>query len=265
MTETMASSIAMVEIAEYALKTGKVKQVLLLEHVPRYDTDAKDKDKKELAILANKEFHKARNVSEYSHSIFVGRHTGLECEGSTRVSRFTSDHSNRLHGLHIRMGKYDGIHMYSQVGAEALTKSILNIFRKAGLVKNKKSSPSSQVVQHRQSSSSSQGHNQPWAPSQPSVGPSQEEVHQWNTNQPVSRFSQEAGHRWVTNQQVSSSNQVAGQNWYSSQSTSPSSQGEEQLWSTQPSRNGWNRNSAISSLEPPSWQIPTNNMFQGFY
>ena len=29
--ETMASSIAMVEIAEHALKTGKVKQVILLE------------------------------------------------------------------------------------------------------------------------------------------------------------------------------------------------------------------------------------------
>ena len=228
--ETMASSIAMVEIAENALKTGKVKQVILLEHVPRYDTDAKDKDKNDLANLANKELHKARNESEFSQNIFVGRHTGLECEGSIRASRFTSDHSNKLHSLNIRMGKYDGIHMYSKAGAEALTKSILNIFRKAGLVKNKRSSPSIQEQPHPRASS-----------------------------QTTPESSQGAGQSWTTNQPASSSNHEEGQYWSFSQPTWSSIQGEEQYWSIQPSRHGWNLNNEHSSVEAPVWQIPTNN------
>ena len=84
MTETIASSMAMLEAAEYALKTNKVKQVIILEHLPRYDVDNKDKDKAELARMANAQLHKARNASEYEENILVGRHTGLECEGVTR-------------------------------------------------------------------------------------------------------------------------------------------------------------------------------------
>ena len=155
MTETIASSMAMVETAEYALKTGKVKQVILLEHLPRYDVEEKDNDKAELAKLANKELHKARDDSEYAENILVGVHSGLECQGRTRISRFTSDHTNGLHGRNIRMGKYDGVHMYSQGGAEALTKSILNIFQTAGMVKPSKQTPS-------QSSSRAE---QEWIPS----------------------------------------------------------------------------------------------------
>ena len=141
-SETIASSIAMVEAGEYALKTGKVKQVILLEHLPRYDVDEKDQDKAELAKLANKELHKARDNSEYAEQILVGQHSGLECEGRTRTTRFTSDHTNGLHGRNIRLGKYDGIHMYSQAGAEALTASLLLILKKAGMVKPGKQVPS---------------------------------------------------------------------------------------------------------------------------
>jgi hypothetical protein len=145
-TETIASSLAMVEAGEYAIKTGKAKQAILLQHIPRYDVEQKDKDKAELAKMANKEMLKARDASEFAEHMFVGKHTGLECEGATRTSRFTSDHTNGLHGKNIRMGKYDGLHMYSQAGAEALTESILNIFHKTGLVKRRRpaSSPSIQ-------------------------------------------------------------------------------------------------------------------------
>ena len=251
-TETMASSIAMVEIAEHALKTGKVKQVILLEHVVRYDTEAKDKHKNDLANLANRELHKARNASELAQNIFVGRHTGLQCEGSIRASRFTSDHSNRLHGLKIRLGKYDGIHMYSQEGAEALTKSILNIFQKAGLVKNKRSSPSSQ----RQ-------HNL-WASNQTSPESIQGAEHLWTTSQPASSPNQGAGQPWITNQLTSPSIQGTGQYWSSSHPTSSSIQEAEQPWSVQSSRNAWNWNN-VNSVEAPVWHIPTTNMFQGFY
>ena len=142
-TETMASSMAMVEAAEYALKTGKVKQVILTQHLPRYDVDNNDKDKAELAKIANKELQRARDNSEFAEHILVGHHTGLDCQGRTRISRFTSDQTNGLHGRNIRMGKYDGVHMYSQAGAEALTSSLLSILQKAGMVKQKKSSSSS--------------------------------------------------------------------------------------------------------------------------
>ena len=151
----MASSITMVESAEYALKTGKVKQVILLEHIPRYDTEQKDKDKPKLAKIANMGLHKARDDSELAKHIFVGRHTGLECQGPTRVSRFTSDQTHGLHGKNIRLGKYDGLHMYSQARAKALTPSILSIFHKAGLVKKKRKTSSSSSQQADQASHSS--------------------------------------------------------------------------------------------------------------
>ena len=158
--ETIASSIAMVESAEYALKTGKVNQVILTEHIPRYDTEEKDKHKPELARLANKELHKARDSSEYAKNILVGQHTGLDYDGRMRINRFTSDHTNGLHGRHIRMGKYDGIHMYSQSGAEALTSSILSIFQRAGMMKQKR----------KTSPPSNQGAGQDWVTSQPTRG-----------------------------------------------------------------------------------------------
>ena len=143
-------------------------------------------------------------------------------------------------------GKYDGIHMYSQAGAEALTKSILNIFQKAGLVKNKKSSPSSQVQTY--SSESIQG-----------------AAHQRITSQPASQTYQQAEQPWITNQPLSSPYHVSEQYWPSNQPTSSSNQGEELPWSVQPAWNGWNRNNEIPSVEAPVWQIPTNNMFQGFW
>ena len=71
----------MVETAEYALKSGKVKQVILLQHLLRFDVDNKDKDKPELAKLANKELNKARDSSDFAENILVGKHSGLECEG----------------------------------------------------------------------------------------------------------------------------------------------------------------------------------------
>ena len=183
---------AMVEAGEYALKTGKVKQVILLEHLPRYDVEEKDKDKAELAKLANKELHKARDNSEFAEQILVGKHSGLECEGRTRTTRFTSDHTNGLHGRNIRLGKYDGIHMYSQAGAEALTASLLLILQKAGMVKPGKQVPSP----------SSSREEQEWIPS-----------HQTRRKKNTSHCQQ-----------------------------TPRVQVQE-----------------------PLWEIPTQNMFQGFY
>ena len=47
--------------------------------------------------MANKEMLKARDASELAEHMFVGKHTGLDCEGATRTNRFTSDHTNGLH------------------------------------------------------------------------------------------------------------------------------------------------------------------------
>ena len=48
--------------------------------------------------------------------------------------RFTNDGSNG-HSKHVRTGAYDGLHMYSQAGAEAFTASLINILKEAGLVR----------------------------------------------------------------------------------------------------------------------------------
>ena len=64
------------EVAEYTFKSGKAKQVILLEHLPRYDTDSMIRP--ELARLAN-ELIKARDNSEFANHILVDQHSGLEC------------------------------------------------------------------------------------------------------------------------------------------------------------------------------------------
>ena len=82
-----------------------------------------------------------------------------------RFARFTSDHTNGLHGRNIRMGKFDGVHMYSQAGAEALTKSILSIFQAAGMVKKKRVGPSSSIQGADQEWTTIQGRNR-WSNSE---------------------------------------------------------------------------------------------------
>ena len=128
----VASAHATIESAEFLIKSGKAQQVVVLEHNPRYDC----KVKAELARLASKSLHSARLESEHSEHILVGIHTGLEVEGEQRELRFRQDGSNRKTS-HVRMGAYDGIHMYTQVGALAFTTSLVNILKAAGLEKGR--------------------------------------------------------------------------------------------------------------------------------
>ena len=134
--ETVSSSLAMVEAAEYAIKSGRVKKVVLLQHAPRYDTPRNDPHgvRPQLSQLANTHLQKARDASDLAEHILVGEHSGLECEGSTRTSRFTSDQTH-IRNWGVKLGKYDGVHMYSQEGAEALTKSLLAILHTAGMLR----------------------------------------------------------------------------------------------------------------------------------
>ena len=129
---TVASSHSIVESAEFLIKSGKAKQVILMEHTPRYDDNAKA----DLTTLANKTLHTARNASEFAENILVGSHTGLDVTGEERRRRFTNDGSNS-HSKHVRSGANDQLHMYSQSGALAITKSLTNILAQAGLVKER--------------------------------------------------------------------------------------------------------------------------------
>lgn len=127
---SIASSHAQIENAEYILKAGLAQQVLVLEHLPRHD----DKAKAGQASLANKTLHSARDQSQLAESIFVGAHTGLDVEVDKRGELFTNDGTNQ-HSRHVRLGSYDGLHMYSQKGAQAFTSSLINIMKQAGLVR----------------------------------------------------------------------------------------------------------------------------------
>ena len=134
--EVVASACNMMEAAEYALKSGQAEQVVLLQHPPRYDTAEEDPEevRPRLARMANEKLKQARDASQWAEQILVGEHTDLECEGRTRINRFTSDHTFSRN-KNVRMGKFDGVHLYSQEGANALTTSIQAILGLAGLAK----------------------------------------------------------------------------------------------------------------------------------
>ena len=129
---TVASAHATIENAEYLLKSGLAQQVIVLEHTPRYD----DETKAELASLANQTLHRAREQSDFSEHIMVGVHSGLEAEGEERVRRFANDGTNRK-SKHVKLGAFDGLHMYSQAGAVAFTTSLTHILDQAGLVRRR--------------------------------------------------------------------------------------------------------------------------------
>ena len=134
--ETIASSYAMVEAAEYAVKSGGATKVIVLHHVPRYDNPRTDPHgaRPQLARLANLHLLRARDASLYAEHILVGEHSGMECDGVTRTDRFTNDQTH-IKNWAVRPGKYDGVHLYSQEGAEALTSSLLAILHRAGMVR----------------------------------------------------------------------------------------------------------------------------------
>ena len=149
---TVASSHAQIDNAEYLIKAGLAQQVLVLEHTPRHDSE----DKSELTLLANKTLHSARDASNLAECIMVGNHTGLQVDDAKKQERFTNDGTNR-HSKHVRLGAYDGLHMYSQDGAHAFTSSLINIMRQAGLVRKE------EQKQQQQSSATSRGWEVPRA------------------------------------------------------------------------------------------------------
>jgi hypothetical protein len=134
--ETMASVHNMVEAAHYALETGQVEQVVMMQHAPRWDTQRDDpySAKPQLAELANNTLRRMVDESRYSDRIMVGVHTGLQVEGRARADMMTCNGDN-WRSRNVKNGKYDGIHYYSRQGQEALTASMLEVLRQAGLVR----------------------------------------------------------------------------------------------------------------------------------
>ena len=134
--ETMTSVQNMVEAANYALETGQVEQVVLMQHAPRWDTQMNDpySAKPQLAELANTTLRRMVDESRHSHRIMVGVHTGLQVDGKAKTDLMTNNGDN-WRSRNVKQGKFDGVHYYSRQGQEALTASMLEVLRQAGLVR----------------------------------------------------------------------------------------------------------------------------------
>ena len=140
--ETMASVHNMVEAAHYALESGQVQQAVLMQHYPRWDTQRDDPygTKPQLAELANATLERMVAESKYAGRIMVGRHTGLQVESQARADLMTCRGDN-WRSRNVKSGKYDGVHFYSRQGQEALTASMLEVLRQAGLVRQDRAPP----------------------------------------------------------------------------------------------------------------------------
>ena len=125
--EVSTSSYNMVKIAEKALGDfPNISEVLLVERAPRHD------EKAELSELANQEIHRHLENSIYQDQIKVGQHSLDFAKGDERDSVYGTRLTPRYDGFHLRGGE----------GTNAMTKSLLNIFEKAGLNKKKQQAES---------------------------------------------------------------------------------------------------------------------------
>ena len=143
-TETIASAHHMVDAADYALASGQVNQVILMEHTPRYDTPNNDpyEAKPHLARLANETLKRAVSNARHRDRMMVGCHCGLQTGGQARAELMTNC-GNNWRSRNVKVGKYDGIHYYSREGQVAMTGSLLAVLKQAGLEKSPKPLPAS--------------------------------------------------------------------------------------------------------------------------
>ena len=86
------------------------------------------------ARLANTHLKRARDASELAEDIMVDEHTGLECAGQV-ITKWYTINQTHIKNYNVRLGKYDGIHLYNQDGVEALTSILLAILHRAGMVR----------------------------------------------------------------------------------------------------------------------------------
>ena len=121
--EASTSSFNTIKTAERALqKYPNLKGVLITERAPRHD------NMRELSQFSNEELHRHLKHSIYKNQIKIGIHT-LDFEGEERDSVYGSKKTNTIP---------DGYHLRGPNGKLSFTKSLLNIFHKAGLNRKQK-------------------------------------------------------------------------------------------------------------------------------
>ena len=111
----IASCSNLIKTAEDALASIRsLKKVILLEHVPRFDSQKNEK----LAKHANITLSRLLKNSAFSDKIDIGSHSFSDFgAGKTHCSRFKNS----------KTGHYDGIHYFGPSGSFEITKSISNI------------------------------------------------------------------------------------------------------------------------------------------
>ena len=104
------SSKNMINIAEEALAENEVKQVVMMEHPPRFDGL-----KSQLGETAKKALRQFQKSSIYKDNIVIGQHS-LESPGvgHTHTARYQDYFT----------GRYDGVHLYGPTGARDYTDSV---------------------------------------------------------------------------------------------------------------------------------------------
>ena len=110
--KAVQSSKNMMYIAEQALarKSGSLKQVIIMEHPPRFDGV-----RSHLAQVANSALKHLHLKSPSKDRIVIGQHS-LESSGvgPTHQARYQDYHT----------GRYDGVHLYGRTGAKDYTDSV---------------------------------------------------------------------------------------------------------------------------------------------
>ena len=136
----------------------KLKEVIILEHIPRFDVTEADPTglKAKLATFANSSLAQMMLSSSMKKKIMMGNHS-LDCNEDQIDARYRDQWS----------GRYDGVHLLSGHGKDLYTDSLIRILKTA---LSNPSSPSSantssfhdscpqQQYQQRQQARRSQGH-----------------------------------------------------------------------------------------------------------
>ena len=123
--KAIASSQNMFNIAVNSLKKyPSLKKVVLMEHLPRFDTPRVDPTslKSTLARLANTTLGELWLKSPLKNRIFIGQHS-LESSGAGEAHFARYENCNT--------GRYDGVHLYGQSGVRDYTNSVKSILMMA--------------------------------------------------------------------------------------------------------------------------------------
>ena len=118
----------MLTVATNALRTHQnIEKVILMEHPPRHDTPLDDPTgiNSELAKFANSTLQQLLKTSSMKNKIIVGKHS-LDFSNNMKDAIYRDEYS----------GRYDGIHMYGNLGGIMFTRSVLSMFSSVFAIKS---------------------------------------------------------------------------------------------------------------------------------